>query len=89
MSSRPPLLTENEVAEHLRVSPRTVRKYRHNGDLPHVRLGRSVRYLVDDVNAFISNLTVSNDAASPTRSTKRSVRRAAPKVVPFSQRQSR
>ena len=38
-----PLLTAKEAAKALRMSLRTVRRWIADGDLPAVRLGRSVR----------------------------------------------
>jgi excisionase family DNA binding protein len=47
------LLTETELAQHLAVSPDTVRRLRYQG-LPHVRLGkRLVRYPAVQVAEWI------------------------------------
>lgn len=58
----PPLLRQDEVAEILGVSTRTVRSLAAAGDLPRVVLGRrATRYRRDDVDALIDARTVLND----------------------------
>jgi excisionase family DNA binding protein len=47
------LMTIPEVAEHLRVSERHVRRLTRSGRLVCVRDGRVVRYLESDVEAYI------------------------------------
>jgi predicted site-specific integrase-resolvase len=49
------LLTPEQVATALGVTPHTLAVWRSEGryDLPYVKSGRLVRYLVDDVNTFI------------------------------------
>lgn len=48
------LLTRREVAELLRVTPRTIHTYERAGKLKPVRLsGRAVRYRRSEVEAFI------------------------------------
>jgi len=54
-NSTNPLLRANEAAKVLAISPRTLWSMTHRGEIPHVRLGRSVRYTVDDVKAFIES----------------------------------
>jgi excisionase family DNA binding protein len=50
----PALLTTPEVAELLRVSPRTVDRWAIEGRIPRVHVGaRAVRYRVDDIAALI------------------------------------
>ena len=47
-------LTEREVAELLGLSVATLRAWRHRGKGPRfLRLGRSVRYLPEDVDEFV------------------------------------
>lgn len=48
----PELLTEADVARHLRVGKSTVRRWRETGKLPHLRAGAVVRYRPGDVEAF-------------------------------------
>lgn len=47
-----PLLTLDEVAAILRLSPRTVWSYTADGSLPTIRLGRSVRVTPADLEEF-------------------------------------
>ena len=49
------LLTEDEVAERLRISTRTLSKWRHRGEGPTaIRLtSRCVRYRPESVEAFL------------------------------------
>ena len=48
------LLTVAQVAERCQVSPRSVRRWIDEGDLPVVRLGRSVRVSENDLAAFLN-----------------------------------
>jgi excisionase family DNA binding protein len=47
------LLTEDEVADQLAITPRHVRELRYAGELPGVLVGRSVRYEQAEIAAFI------------------------------------
>lgn len=48
------LMTSKEAAEHLRMSPRTLVKWRAEGRGPNfVRLEHSVRYRMADLETFI------------------------------------
>ncbi|MBM70852.1 MAG: DNA-binding protein [Haliea sp.] len=49
------LLTPEQVAETLGVTPHTLAVWRSEGryELPYIKTGRLVRYLVEDVQAFI------------------------------------
>jgi excisionase family DNA binding protein len=47
------LLRPGEVAQRLAVSPLTIRKWIHLGQLPVVRLGRAVRIREEDIEAMI------------------------------------
>lgn len=47
------LLTKKETAEVLRVTQRTLDRYRLSGILTPIYLGRTVRYRRDDVQALI------------------------------------
>ena len=51
------LMTPNEVADRLRVSPLTVRRWRYRGLLGYVRVGNSVRYREEDVRLLIEQET--------------------------------
>ena len=56
-SSRPPkptlLLTPQQAAEALAISPRKLWGMTASGEIPHVRLGRCVRYDPRDLEAEI------------------------------------
>lgn len=43
------LLTEDELAERLGVSPAKVAEWRRTYGWPHVRIGRRIRYTIADV----------------------------------------
>jgi predicted DNA-binding transcriptional regulator AlpA len=61
-------LTERQVAGVLGVSPQLLRKWRASGqrDLPHVKIGRCVRYDPRDVEAFIERRKAeANDSTEP------------------------
>ncbi|MDP8975743.1 MAG: helix-turn-helix domain-containing protein [Actinomycetota bacterium] len=58
------LLTLGEVADRLKVSESTVRRYTSDGRLPTVHLGRSVRVRPADLGAFVDSLQCSEPAAS-------------------------
>jgi excisionase family DNA binding protein len=49
----PPLLTREEVGDRLQVSDTTVKRLLASGQLPAVRIGRTVRVHADDLLAFI------------------------------------
>lgn len=59
------LLTPGEAAEALAISPRKLWSMTASGEIPHVRLGRCVRYPVDDLWQWIGDQTM--DAADPGR----------------------
>jgi excisionase family DNA binding protein len=66
----PRLLTVDDVAEILRVSPDSVYDYARDGRLASIRFGRSVRFRPEDVEAFITA------AAERPRLLDKGVRRA-------------
>lgn len=53
MTKEVALLTAPEVADRLRVTIRTLQRLEVDGELVAVRIGRSVRYRPEDVEAFI------------------------------------
>lgn len=55
------LLTADEVAGILSVSVRTVRRYAASADLPYVKVGRSVRFRLRDVENFTEARVVSRE----------------------------
>jgi excisionase family DNA binding protein len=50
----PPLITTKELARLLQVSTRTVWRWLKAGALPPLRMGGSVRWRLDVVNAWIT-----------------------------------
>jgi excisionase family DNA binding protein len=46
------LLTAREVARILRVSRRSVYQLARRGEIPHVRIGRFVRFRADEIDAW-------------------------------------
>ena len=50
------LLTAEEVAELLGVPLSWVRDHTRSGHIPHIRLGRYIRYDRDDVLAWVESL---------------------------------
>ncbi len=51
------LLDTAEIAEQLGMSISTIRKWVHFGFIPHVKLGRAVRFREKDVEAWIEKRT--------------------------------
>jgi excisionase family DNA binding protein len=49
------LLTANDVASLLNVPPSWVREHTREGHIPHVRLGKYVRYQRGDVTAWLES----------------------------------
>lgn len=56
------LLTEDQTAEMLAIQSQTLSVWRTTKryDLPYVKVGRSVRYRLSDVMAFIESRTVAS-----------------------------
>lgn len=48
------LLTAKQAAKALAISPRKLWSMTASGEIPHLRIGRSVRYPVDGLQAFIN-----------------------------------
>jgi excisionase family DNA binding protein len=53
MMERPTYLTVNEIAEELRVKPRTVRQWLDSGALHGIKAGRQWRVRPENLEAFI------------------------------------
>lgn len=60
------LLTADEVAEQLRVSKAHIYDQARAGHLPHVRVGRYVRFVQEDIDAWIGSQRVAVTRPSPT-----------------------
>ena len=48
------LLKPSEAALFLAVSERTVKRLTSRGELPHVRVGRSMRFVLADLLAYVA-----------------------------------
>ena len=72
----PELLTTNQVAARLQVSPRTVRRFASEGRLPQLHVGtRLVRYATSDVLSLLSPWCDHNSGAN--RAAEKAVERPA------------
>ena len=68
--SNVPHLTQNQAAEHLNLSPRTLEKYRVIGGGPKFRkLGTRVRYTLSDLNEWSAARTCES-TSDPLYSTR-------------------
>jgi excisionase family DNA binding protein len=52
------LLTAEEVAEQLAVPVSWVREHTRSGAIPHVRLGRWIRYDMSDVDEWLEQIKI-------------------------------
>jgi|LauGreDrversion4_2_1035121.scaffolds.fasta_scaffold557241_2 excisionase family DNA binding protein len=57
------LLTTNETARYLSVSPRTVWAITARGELPRIKLGRTVRYDVEDIEVYLKRSKIGGNGA--------------------------
>ena len=59
MENNPPqptlLLTATQAAESLAISPRKLWSMTQSGEVPHIRLGRCLRYPADDLRLWIDD----------------------------------
>lgn len=53
-----PLLTDEEACNHLRIRQRQLYTWRVQGVIPFIRIGRSIRYRLADLEAAIDAMTV-------------------------------
>lgn len=60
--------TTKEAAEHLRLEPRTVRKYLTGGIIKGVKFGNDWRILDSDLQAFLDGLKAQRDKKDEERS---------------------
>lgn len=58
----PLLVDEREAARLLAVSPRTVFTLAADGKLPYLKIGRSKKFAVADIKAFIASAKIGGDA---------------------------
>jgi excisionase family DNA binding protein len=54
----PLVVDEHQAAQMLGISTRTFWDYRKSGEIPVIRLGRLVRFSVDDLRKFIESKRV-------------------------------
>lgn len=52
------LLNITEAAEYMATTPGTLYQKVHNGTIPYVKIGRSLRFDIEELNEFIKNNTV-------------------------------
>ena len=52
-----PLVKTKPAAEYLSISTRKLWELTNCGEIPHVRIGRSVRYRPEDLDAYIQRHT--------------------------------
>jgi excisionase family DNA binding protein len=57
------LLDTAEIAEQLNMSVSTIRKWVHFGFIPHVKLGRAVRFREKDIETWIEERTEKGSAS--------------------------
>jgi len=50
-----PLLSRKEAADHLDTSLPTLRALTASGQIPEIKIGRSVKYKLEDLDQFIEN----------------------------------
>jgi len=54
MKTPPPLIvTRAKLADHLHLSIRTIDNYVKDGTLPHYRIGKSIRFNLEEVHAIL------------------------------------
>ena len=53
MTTVEPLVTEPQAAKILSISPRKLMTLRHAGEINYINSGRSIRYDVSDIRAWI------------------------------------
>lgn len=60
------LLTEGEAARFLRLGLTKVREERRAGRLPHIQIGRVIRYQLSDLAAYVESHRKGGDAMAAT-----------------------
>ena len=64
MSNDPEFFTVNELAEMLKVTPKTIYRMTERGSLTCHKIGKSKRYSRADVDAFLERVRVTGKATS-------------------------
>lgn len=87
--SEPPLLTEEQAAERLLMSPRSLRKLRQAGQIRYVALtDRKVAYRPEDCSAYVESRLRQDPEVRPRMRPGRSTgHRRTGNIIPFSVRQ--
>ena len=60
IATDPPLLTPRDAARRLSLSEKTLYNYTKAGQIPVVRIGRAVRYSLDDLKSWIQRASEKN-----------------------------
>ena len=55
LASKILLMTPQEAAEALSISPRKLWGMTASGEIPHVRIGRCVRYRISSLNEYLAS----------------------------------
>lgn len=50
------LLNAQEIAELIGVQPSTIYQWTHQSFIPHIKIGKLVRFNADDISRWLSNL---------------------------------
>ena len=58
IDSGSPLLTDEEACNYLRIRQRQLYSWRMQGVIPFIRIGRSIRYRLRDLDSAIAAMTV-------------------------------
>lgn len=74
------ILTDPEACEHLRFRQRQLYTYRMQGVIPFIRIGRSIRYRLRDLDAAIDAMTVVS-LADATRKSGNNIGQAHPETL--------
>ena len=65
-------LTQNELAARWNLSPRTIERWRSNGEGPRfVRLGNRVMFRLEDIEAFEEQHLLESNAGVPLAETEK------------------
>ena len=55
------LMTEQDLAHHLKVCRRQLYNWRKSGLIPYLKLGKAVRFRLVDVEAALAKFTIQNE----------------------------
>jgi excisionase family DNA binding protein len=53
---KPAVLTTREAAQYLKISLPTLHRRVREGEIPYFRIGRALRFRVEDLDAFVAAL---------------------------------